>query len=1014
MPLPPTKEQTLALLRTMLGEQADFRPGQWEAISSLHNGHHTLAIMPTGAGKSLIFQLAALQLDGITLVISPLIALMKDQVDNLILRNISATYINSALPATEQTRRLENLFQGKYKIVYIAPERLRSVSFLTALHNHKISLLVVDEAHCISEWGHDFRPDYLHIVQARAAFGNPLTVALTATATPQVQNDIVRLLGMGDSTARIVTGFNRPNLFMNVRYANGIPAKLRALTKLISTHQAGAVIVYTGTRRDAEEVVEFAREVAKIPAEFYHAGLPADERTRIQNAFIGENINLIAATNAFGMGIDRADVRQVIHYSLPGSLEAYYQEAGRAGRDGLPAQVTLIYDPQDRALQEFFIQQCEFSAGNLRIIHNSIRPGDNWLVIDELSRVTGMHPVQLKVGLSVLERAGSLEHLGDEGYRMLLRKGGWIPQEIEIAINHNKQHIVHRHTQLHGIVQYAETNTCRRRVILQHFGDIGPAENPECCDNCTEIGTELKPNTEIEQANHGMRAALIILDCTRRLKIKVGKGKLAQILHGSKATDILKFHHDKNAYYGKLSILKQADIENLIGQLVELGYIKIIGGEFPVVSLMPHGENAIKQKESIMLDLPKSLDENELRRAKAKLEAGGTIEYTAKLFVDGLNPEQIAIDRNFSIITIYGHLAKLIQRGQITVEQIIPTDVRETINQAIQQAGSTQYLAPIKNLLPDNISFEEIRCVIASLNLQVFSPTSLSTETELQKTTINVEEIRELIIQCVRSMPAQLPRSGIAKILVGSTSERVQEFQNHPLYRQLPNISRAKVMLVIDEMLEQGILTKNKNGNIDPPTADTSNNLIDSFLSKHHPRPLTGSWHTGWALDFHSRFSGGDWSRSTVGNLAYQLKYQGNQAVLPTLVDYTLDLFAAYPDMAKVDVILPVPPSNKREIDPVFAFCAALSDKIKVPVQSIITKTRQTQPQKEMSTLAQKHDNVKNAFTLQSAIKGRRVLLVDDLFDSGATLEEITRLLIEHNAAQVNVLTITRTIHSDL
>jgi ATP-dependent DNA helicase RecQ len=1014
MPLPPTKEQTLALLQTLLGEQANFRLGQWEAINSLHSGHHTLAVMPTGAGKSLIFQLAALQLDGITLVISPLIALMKDQVDNLILRNISATYINSALPATEQTRRLENLFQEKYKIVYIAPERLRNVSFLKALHSQKINLLAVDEAHCISEWGHDFRPDYLHIVQARAAFGNPLTVALTATATPQVQNDIIRLLGMGDSTARIVTGFNRPNLFLNVRYTNGIPAKLHALNKLLSTVEAGAVIIYTGTRRDAEEVVEFAREVAKIPAEFYHAGLPPDERTRIQNAFIGRNINLIAATNAFGMGIDRADVRQVIHYSLPGSLEAYYQEAGRAGRDDLPAQVTLLYDPQDRALQEFFIQQCEFNADDLRIIHNSIRTGEHWMEIDELSRVTGMHPVQLKVGLSALERAGSLEHLGDEGYRMLLRKGSWIPKEIENVIDHNKQHIAQRHTQLHGIIQYAETNTCRRKVILQHFGDMGLAENSECCDNCSEISTELKPNTEMEQENHGMRAALIILDCIRRLKIKVGQGKLAQILHGSKAKDILKFHHDKNVYYGKLSLLKQSDIENLIGQLLELGYIKIIGGEFPVVSLKPRGENAIKQKANIMLDLPKSLEANEFRRAKAKFEAGGTIEYTAKLFAGGLNPEQIAIERNFSIITIYNHLAKLIERSQITVEQVIPTDVRETINQAIRQAGATQYLAPIKSLLPDNISFEEIRCVIASLNLQVFSPTSLSTETELQKTTINMGEIRELIIQCVRSLPGQLPRSGIAKILVGSTSERVQEFQNHPLYRQLPDISRSKVIQVIDEMLEQGILTKNKNGNIDPPTADTSNSLINSFLSKHHPHPLTGSWHTGWALDFHSRFSGGDWSRSTVGDLAYQLKYQGNQTVLPTLVEYTLELFAAYPDMAQVDAILPVPPSNKREIDPVFAFCAAISDKIKTPVQSIITKTRQTQPQKEMHSLAQKLDNVKNAFTLQSAIKGRRVLLVDDLFDSGATLEEITHLLIENGVAQVNVLTITRTIHSDL
>ncbi|MBI5838868.1 MAG: RecQ family ATP-dependent DNA helicase [Chloroflexi bacterium] len=224
---------------------SSFRPGQEEAIQSLLNHHHTLAVMPTGAGKSLIFQLAALQLDGITLVISPLIALMKDQVDSLTRRDIPATYINSALPTSEQNLRLQNLSQNKYRLVYVAPERLRNVPFLNALRSQNpstslrtgISLLAVDEAHCIFEWGHDFRPDYLHIAQARAVLGNPLTAALTATATPQVQKDIIRLLGLGDST-RIVTGFNRPNLTLDVKYASGLPSKLRALNELLSTRSA--------------------------------------------------------------------------------------------------------------------------------------------------------------------------------------------------------------------------------------------------------------------------------------------------------------------------------------------------------------------------------------------------------------------------------------------------------------------------------------------------------------------------------------------------------------------------------------------------------------------------------------------------------------------------------------------------------------------------------------------------------------------------------------------------------
>ncbi|MCX6376814.1 MAG: RecQ family ATP-dependent DNA helicase, partial [Armatimonadetes bacterium] len=305
-------------LRTSFGFSA-FRPGQAEAIRSLLGGRHTLVVMPTGAGKSLVYQLAALQRPGVTLVISPLIALMQDQVTSLVRRRIPATFINSTLALPEQNRRLECLACGEYRLVYVAPERLRNAPFLDALSRVNVEFLAVDEAHCISQWGHDFRPDYLQIGSARARMKNPVTAALTATATPRVQDDIVRLLDL-ESAERIITGFNRPNLCFEVRYAPDVPSKFQVLKELLADLDGGAAIVYVGTRRDAEEVAEFARNVVGVNAGYYHGGLDAEIRTSVQNQFLAGDLPVVVATNAFGMGIDRADVRLVVHHTVPGTL----------------------------------------------------------------------------------------------------------------------------------------------------------------------------------------------------------------------------------------------------------------------------------------------------------------------------------------------------------------------------------------------------------------------------------------------------------------------------------------------------------------------------------------------------------------------------------------------------------------------------------------------------------------------------------------------------------------------
>jgi ATP-dependent DNA helicase RecQ len=292
--------------------------------------------MPTGGGKSLCYQLPAVALDGLTLVVSPLIALMKDQVDQLQALGLPVTFINSTLSVSEQSERLEGIAARRYQLVYVVPERFRSPRFLDAVRQASLRLLAVDEAHCISQWGHDFRPDYARLGHFRRLLGNPTTIALTATATDTVRRDIVEHLNLHDPKT-FITGFARPNLFYEVQLPSGQRDKGEMLTRFLR-QCPGSGIVYAATRKKAEEVAQWIADQSRRTTVAYHAGLSGDQRRQAQDAFMSGRVEIVAATTAFGMGIDKADVRFVVHYNLPGSLEAYYQEAGRAGRDGRPSQ----------------------------------------------------------------------------------------------------------------------------------------------------------------------------------------------------------------------------------------------------------------------------------------------------------------------------------------------------------------------------------------------------------------------------------------------------------------------------------------------------------------------------------------------------------------------------------------------------------------------------------------------------------------------------------------------------
>jgi len=543
-------------LRELFGFDA-FRPGQEEVVRAAVEDRDTLALMPTGSGKSLTYQLAAMLRSEPTLVLSPLIALMKDQVDKLPPAiALTATFVNSSLSTTETSSRLAEVAAGRTRLVYAAPERLRQAGFVETLRALGIGLVVVDEVHCVSMWGHDFRPDYLFIRRALAELGDPTLLGMTATATPETALDISEALGR--ELEVVHTSVVRPNLRYDVERVENAEDRLEILVERLGGAPSGSAIVYARSRRSTEELARVLRSHG-VRAEHYHAGMEPPDRTRVQNEFVTGHVQTVVATTAFGMGIDKPDVRLVCLVNFPDSLESYVQQVGRAGRDGAPSETLLLASPSDAvALRRFAVSDVP-AAQELRAVYRALRDAEETVDPDELAAAAPDRDPRVLVGM--LEQAGLVHRGFDEGRRMRVElppAAGDAAERVELLLTRAR---LAAESRADRIIAFAENDSCRHAQVAEHFGEEFSAPCG-ACDVCSPRPSAPRGRASVPPLPDDVAAAIVRV--VEALQWPLGRRSLVATLRGSlKAPPSAR----RSAAYGILAAASDAEVRRWVHAL---------------------------------------------------------------------------------------------------------------------------------------------------------------------------------------------------------------------------------------------------------------------------------------------------------------------------------------------------------------------------------------------------------------------------------------------------------------